>query len=217
MNCGVKLPLDTKIMSRKVRRGLRKGTYEIEEAEAARDLFLANDTVLELGAGIGFMSSYLRKYTGVGRIVAYEADARLIPCIERTHTLNDVTSIEVHNAVVTHSDGSGALPFYIRDEFWASSLSPNQKGVVNTTSVPTKNWAEVLADIRPTALVMDIEGGEVDLLENCDLGSIDRAVIELHPSRGGIIGMAKVYTAIVNQGFTLIRESADRSVISIRR
>lgn len=217
VNGGIRFPLTPDILSKKARRGLRKGTYEIEEAETARDLLHDGDTVLELGAGIGFISSYLRKFTKVDRIVAYEANTSLIPYISQVHALNGIEKVEVRNAAVLDSPENDTIPFYVRTEFWSSSLSPDRKGVVDTLSVPTKNWCDLITEIAPTSLVMDIEGGEVDLLERCDLGSIRRAVIELHPSKCGLAGMAKVHAAITRQGFTIVKESSDRSVISLSR
>lgn len=217
MNGGIRFPLNHDVLSKKVRRGLRKGTYEIEEAEAAGDLFHDGDTVLELGAGIGFISSYLRKFTNVGRIVAYEGNTNLTPYIKQVHALNGIKGIDVHNAVVLPSPEKEIIPFYVRKEFWSSSLSAEKSGVIDTISVPTKGWSDLIANLSPTALIMDIEGGEVDLLEACDLGPIKRAVIELHPSKSGLSGLAKIHGAITRQGFRIVRESGDRSVISLAR
>ena len=163
----IKLPIDRRIMSWKIERTLARSSYERDEARAAPRLFERAGTVLELGSGLGFLSAYLRRRTKVGRIVTYEANPDLIDYIGRVHKTNGIGDIEVRHGVVLPTPPPGStIPFHIRADMWTSSL--DAKGgerygpVVRTVDVPTFAWADVLADIQPDALMMDIEGGGGD-------------------------------------------------------
>ncbi|MFP3367124.1 hypothetical protein R0J93_26120, partial [Pseudoalteromonas sp. SIMBA_148] len=80
------------------------------------------DIIGELGGGIGYISTLCHLQKKAKKIVVFEANPTLITIIEKTHSLNGVTA-EVINAVVLPRKTSETVPFYVRDDFWASSLS----------------------------------------------------------------------------------------------
>ena len=120
---GVLVPDDPAVIGPRTRRLLRSGDYEAKEADAVRRLVRHGETVLEVGAGIGFMSSHLVRNCGADRVVSFEANPRLIPFIARVHAATGVEGIEVRNAVLSPEAGP-PLPFHVRAEFDASSLDP---------------------------------------------------------------------------------------------
>jgi FkbM family methyltransferase len=208
-------------MSPKIERALAKPKYERAEANAARRLLQREDTVLELGAGLGFMSAILRRETSVGRIVTYEANPNLIDYILAVHRSNGLRNIEVRNAIVLPNPTEPTIPFHIRADMWSSSLSadrsPKDGGVTRTVDVPVVAWSDVIAEIQPTALVMDIEGAELDLMTACDPGPIRRMVIELHPDVYGVSGMAQIFTAFDRHGFQYAPTDSKGNVLSLQR
>ncbi len=66
---GIRLPIDRTVLSPKMEYTLAKGRYEYGEARQAARVISPGDTVLELGSGIGFVSSYLRRHTAAGTII----------------------------------------------------------------------------------------------------------------------------------------------------
>ena len=72
-----------KHMSRRVERALSKGGYEREELRLIGTVLSPADVVLEVGAGLGLVSSYCAKRIGSNRVFAYEADPELESCIPR--------------------------------------------------------------------------------------------------------------------------------------
>jgi FkbM family methyltransferase len=218
----IKLPIDKRIMSWKIERTLARSTYEQDEAKAAPRLFEHAGTVLELGAGLGFLSAHLRRRTKVGRIVAYEANPDLIDYIGRVHKTNGIGDIEVrHGVVLPTPPPRSTIPFYVRAHMWTSSLdatgSERSGPVVRTVDVPTFAWADVIADVQPDALMMDIEGGELDLIESCDPGPIKRMLVELHPAVYGVAGMSRIYQGLERRGFIYRNRLSYGSVLALER
>jgi predicted O-methyltransferase YrrM len=79
-----------KHMSRRVERALSKGGYEREELRLIGAVLSPADVVLEVGAGLGLVSTYCAQRIGSNRVFAYEADPELESCIRETYHLNRV-------------------------------------------------------------------------------------------------------------------------------
>lgn len=198
---GIKLPIDRSILSPYMELTLAAGRYERRERELANRIIRNGDVVLELGAGLGFIGACLRRYSGAGKIISIEANPRLIPYIRRVHSLNGIEEVEVLHGVVVPDRGAPAtIPFYCRRDFWASSLdgtTPFEREVEVTSFV----LSDILANHQPDVLVMDIEGGELELLAAPDLGTVRALVIETHPGAYGASGLGGLEANIARLGF----------------
>jgi cyclopropane fatty-acyl-phospholipid synthase-like methyltransferase len=104
---------------------LVRGNYETEEIHCLTTALQPGDTTLELGAGIGFMSSCAVRRCHAGRVIAFEANPGLIPVIRRTLALNGVVAEVVHG-VVAREDGEAT--FNVSRDFWSSSAEPSSNG-----------------------------------------------------------------------------------------
>jgi FkbM family methyltransferase len=197
----VRLPIRRPIVSRSREKSLALGRYEPSLTSAVKESLRDNDVVLELGAGLGYISSYLRRQTGVGRIVCYEANPDLIPYIRDVHGLNKVQGVEVRHGVVTPAPPGTTLPFYIRSSTAASSLNETDGPVARIVDVPVIAWRTVVDEVQPTAAIMDIEGAELDVLEADDFGPVRRLVLETHPIVYGTAGLKRLYDALTRHGF----------------
>ena len=97
-------------------------TYERKECDAVMRMVQDDDVVLELGGGIGYMSTLIATHKKVRTVHTYEANPTLIPYIRSVHEANEVTNVTVHNALL--ADGPGEpVPFYVRQNFLGSSES----------------------------------------------------------------------------------------------
>ncbi len=193
-------PLDKGVLPPRVRKLLRSGAYEAKEAAAAQKLIRKGDVVMELGGGIGFMSTLVATKTPARAVHAYEANPALIPYIKRVHALNTAQSAKVTHAVLGDEDGTA--PFYVRPNFLASSLSPMEDDgpEVKQVEVPTLDMNRVMAELKPTVLICDIEGAEVDVLPKMDLSSLRAVLIETHPQWIGKEGIRKVFKCLDDAG-----------------
>jgi FkbM family methyltransferase len=197
---GVRLALDETRMSATMLEVIRAGNYEREEAHHIPAIVEPGERVVELGGGIGLISALVGRSGRAERVVVYEANPHLVPLLERTHALNGVDA-EVVNAVVLPRPVAPTVPFYLRRDFWASSLSPEPYGYDEVVEVPVVGFEEMLERHRPTLLVVDIEGGEAELFRDVALTGVKKVYIEVHQQVLGRIGMKRLFDAFSRRDF----------------
>ena len=217
---GVQIPNDPAIISRRIRRLLRSGAYENREYEAVRALVGADDVVLELGAGIGFMSTVAAKLCRAGSVQAVEANPALIPFIKSVHQANGVSTVTVTNALLAGRK-SKPVDFYLRKNLLASSMQPMQGDkegkLIAVQKVAVQNINTVLKALKPTVLICDIEGGEASLLPLADLNCLNIAIVELHPQWIGQSGVQNVFDAMHKFGLSYYPKRSSKKVVTFRK
>ena len=144
---------------------------------------------MELGAGLGFISTFCAKIIGSNRVHAFEANPSLQAPIRKMHQLNGV-SPQVQLCAVGAKEGE--LCLNVSRHFWHSTaVGAPMYGMTRSVRVPVLSYDSQFELLRPTVVVLDIEGGEIDLLA-LDLATLryPRAwVVEFHPA---LIGQEKV-------------------------
>jgi FkbM family methyltransferase len=194
---GVKIPLDDAWATDVIRLAIYTGTYEDREAKVLRATLRPDDVYMEIGAGIGFVATLAATIVRRGAVTAYEANPKLTPAIEATARSNDI-ELRVVNAVLGETPGT--TPFHVAPDFWMSGLAPSPGSVEKL--VPQLSFREELEGVRPTYLMIDIEGGEEALLQSSALPPSVRAVcLEVHPDRIGKAGVWRVAQRLAEQGF----------------
>ncbi len=118
---GVSLEIPKSILTPEILRAFAGGYYEGSEIGALRRVVRKGDVVLEIGAGIGFISTFLLTSLGAGRVVAVEANPDLLPTIHRTHQLNNVSATVIHGVA---GRSNQPVMFYRQAAFWGSSVVP---------------------------------------------------------------------------------------------
>lgn len=184
---GVRLELDPKVISEKMIENIKSGKYEIAEAREINRIVQPGEVVVEIGAGIGFVSTLIAKHANTVRVVSYEANPKLIGHIIKTLENNtDKTrkNWEIRNAILKNGSEEESVDFYVHNDFWASSLLPI-KDAASIEQVKVENFNQMLRDVKPTMIVCDIEGGELDLFKNADLSGVKKVYMEIHQARLG--------------------------------
>jgi len=69
--------------------------------------------------------------------------------------------------------------------------------------VPVRAFNEEVRSVKPSLLVIDIEGGELELVPHMDLTGIRAIVIELHERVTGPEGPQTVRQSLMARGFRL--------------
>lgn len=192
----VALSLDDNV-SADVARYIYNESYEADEANAIRGLLKFGDKVLEVGSGIGFLTILAAKIVGSENVLSYEANPELIKTIKKNLSLNNCLVI-VKNFILTNT--TGYKKFYIEKDFWSSSTAKrnNTKRVIK---IPTENINKILKSYQPNVLIIDIEGGEVDLIPVINMSKIKKIIIEIHPHVSGYESSSKVLELILSLGF----------------
>jgi len=216
---GLRFPNDIRVISPKRRGKLRRGEYEQREAQAVRANVRPDDVVIELGAGMGYMSSLMARNLRAKSVHAYEANPKMIPYINAVYAENGITNATVTNALLGAQ--AGEADFYVRSNFVASSLEENPKGmnseVIAVEKVEVLSMQAVFDDIKPTVLVCDIEGAEADILPIADLSCLRCAIVELHPQWIGQSGVQAVFDAMHRAGLTYFPRTSDKKVVTFRK
>jgi FkbM family methyltransferase len=153
------------------------GRYEKPERRILEYALTPEDCVLELGTGIGYLSAFCARMIGSDRVFTFEANPLLRRQIEETYSINKV-SPQVEFCML--GEQAGEASFYVAKEFWSSSTI-SRKGKGQCIKIPVKAFNDVLAEHRPNFLIIDIEGGEADLISFMRLDGVTKVCIELHP------------------------------------
>ena len=197
---GAKL-IRSRLISPAVLREIESGRYEGEEIACALLNIAPNDVVLELGAGIGALSSVILRRKEALAWVCVEANPDLIPLIRKNHKLNELNGITVINGVLGHARETVEHDFYVTEDFWASSLA-RPAMFKEIKKVPGRNFGEILDKYRPSFIICDIEGGEYDLFTpQADLSGVRKICLEAHPAAAQRV--AALAEFLEQEGFAL--------------
>jgi FkbM family methyltransferase len=175
---GCTFVIPTELTTRTYRACFWKGTYEEEERALVKRWIRPNDSVLELGACLGVVSCVTNKLLDEkSRHVVVEANPLCIPTLRRNKELNRSEFQVEHCAVGQPPE----LTFYLHPTYIVGGNA--QRVTERPVRVPAKALLQFEKESGPfTALIMDIEGGELEVLkQSADLLKRFRIVIvELH-------------------------------------
>lgn len=209
----IKLPYDKNIISFNIKKAIENGSYEGKEAREIDRIVQQGERILEVGAGLGFISSIASKNDKVESVMAIEANPNLISYIKNVHKINNTKNIEVINGILSNSTKERATNFYIRNDFWASSLSPKPENFIKTVTVPVYSLSEIIESYRPTLIICDIEGGELDLFKNANLEGVEKVFVEIHQKVLGRMNIKKLFDSFSARDFHYDQHHSCGSVI----
>lgn len=195
---GIKLSTDPQEVPSGVRKLLLRKEYEDQELVLVREALSPDDRVLEAGAGIGFIGIACARICGQDSILSYEPNPAMKPVIEKNYALNGLQA-NLRNKVL--STTTGDVEFYFSEGVLSSSLFDRKHG--GPTKVQSDAIADVVAAYEPTALVIDVEGAEIDLLRSCDLDGIGKIIIEMHPHIVGADKIDELFAYLADKGFSV--------------
>lgn len=213
---GVVIPLDPQVITPVIHQAMLSGRFEAEESAQIPAIVRPGDRVLEIGAGIGFISTLLSRQRRVARVIAVEANPQLMGYMERLHARNRVRKVRRLNTVLTNRAEPSAT-FYLRTDFWMGSLMAGPNPHVGTVEVPTTNLDALLREEAIDLIVCDVEGAESMLFEGADLSGVDRIFLELHDHITGLSGVARLFATLAGQGFVYDPRHSTGSVVLFQK
>lgn len=210
---GVKVP-DSPMMTPERANRINLARYEGQEIAGALEVVRPGDHVLELGAGLGIVGAVACKNGKPAKVMSFEANPNLIPHINALYKMNRLgKKIEVRNEVlISAPDAPETMPFHIRNSYLGSSLIEAENRRTTKVDVKVANYADVHREYKPTVLLMDIEGGELDFLRHASLDGVRAIVIEFHPNAYGKEGMRECKSIITRAGFTQVQHLCTRHI-----
>ncbi len=190
-----------------VRELIFREIYEDTERDLIAKILKPGMRTLEIGTGIGFVSLVAQRICGEGNVFCYEANPELEPKIRHNFALNGMTPNLTMKAVTV--DGA-PITFFKSDNIISSSLydrkRDDQKIVVEAEAL-----ADVLEKHDPQALIMDVEGAEIDLLGKVDLKNIAHIIVELHPHIVGEEAIAALISSLAERGYKMLSSNRKTS------
>jgi FkbM family methyltransferase len=188
-------------VSPSVKASLYWGAFEKSEVLFVKQHLPTQYDVIELGAGIGVVSSHISKRLEPDRrLLCVEANPDIVPWISRNVQQNSAIQPIVVHAAIDYS-GQPTMEMRLADRHLDSSLessgsTPNRREQVGgersdrserRVAVPVMTLTELWQQLgmSPFSLVADIEGAELGILEEeseC-LSACQGMVIELHATQ----------------------------------
>ena len=216
---GVQFPLDSTVITPQIARKLRKGFYETNEILVLAKLLKPGARILELGAGLGFVSTYALKECGAAQVTCVEANPVLCDYIARVHAANGIGNAHIINgaALPASAPDTSTLPFFVADPFWSSSLFETNNASAQRIDVPALRLDELIEYAQPDVLICDIEGGEADLFEDAALSGVRHVVMELHTRVYGGDGILRTFSHMHAQGFFYHQKLSGGDVVVFER
>jgi FkbM family methyltransferase len=174
---GVLLDVSSQTISSALRRVLYDGRYEAQEISILKKTLNQQDILLDVGAGIGltpiWAAQYIQRPASVWAVEAYPEVADII---NTNIELNGVDIALLWSAVMAEQ---GITSFYTTEHFWSSSVLP--RGSKNSINVPCVTLEGLIEEIKPTYIMMDVEGAEYQLLITSQLKDVKKLCVEIHP------------------------------------
>lgn len=194
---GAKLDVSYPTISDNIRGYIARGKYEAEERELIFEHLSEQDIVLEVGAGMGYISCVCASILkDKDRLYAYEANPKLAEIIEQNKRLNNV---EFHSRNALLGTFDGKVDFYIPEDFWGASMKPLPNA--RRVEIDVQHIDKAMSEIQPSFLIMDIEGGEVDVLPSMNLSSVNTICLEVHPHKTELEQIRKMFSFLLSEGF----------------
>jgi FkbM family methyltransferase len=149
------LPGSSSMLTLKEGRG-----HEMEQVELLSERLRSGDTLLDVGANIGYMSIRLAKRNSV-KAVAIEPVPEMFSALQANIARNDVASL-VTPIQAAAMDRPGTVHVTV-DRGPANHLSAEAPGSV---AVPARRLDEL--DVAPTVIKCDVEGAELQALRGAE-------------------------------------------------
>ncbi|ARE39198.1 Methyltransferase, FkbM family [Rhodovulum sp. P5] len=220
---GIKIELPPHLLTPPILEAISAGRYERLEANQLVRILRDGDRLLELGGGIGYLSSLASKTVKLESCHVIEGNPELVPIIAKTHALNAVDAV-VENAIALSRTGrldlvsaaQDEVAFYLRTNFWGSSLS-DSSAYREKVTVPVRDMQGLLDGIHPSVVIADIEGGEVDIFDRLDLRGVRSVLLEVHKSVIGIEGIHRIFATLSREGLLYDPDCSVGAVVHFTR
>jgi FkbM family methyltransferase len=208
---GIKVPFVPGIITPPIEKPMRNNRYEGGESKALAELLEQGDRILELGAGVGVTSTIAALQPGVESVLAVEANPALIPLVTETYRLNNAKNVTLLNGIVVPDEAEPAV-FYLREDFWASSMEPDSRPYKEAVKVAPLSIKDLMVRQKPTVISCDIEGAELGLFNDIDLSQVRLMILEFHPKVYGQEGVDGIISMLWNKGFSAVPVDKPTSV-----
>lgn len=212
---GVELALPEALATPEIAAKLADGSYEATEAQAALRCVRPGFRVLELGAGIGYVTTLCARASAPADVLSVEANPDLIPVIEANLARNGCAGVSLfHGAVTGHAEEGETAAFHVAAGYTASRLGARAGQQVE---VPLIGFHDLLRAHRPHVVLMDVEGAEARFFDRPWACPLRFCAMELHPRQYPPRAIKKIVDAMSAMGMTYDPVMSSHKVLGFRK
>ncbi|MBU79555.1 MAG: hypothetical protein CMD29_05480 [Flavobacteriales bacterium] len=160
--------------------------YENNERRLVKTYLDSNSSVLELGGCVGVVSNVINNILeNKSNHVVLEANSNLVPFLAYNRKINKA-QYQILNVILSKKKESA---FYISKNILSSSGSFNKH--LEKKVVKCMNFDQIQSKYSITfdTIIMDIEGGEYEVLKVINYNKLKLLIVEFHPN---ILGNKKI-------------------------
>ena len=201
---GIRLRIPGHCLGPPLIEALQAGRYEHTEAAALERHLQAGDRVLDLGAGAGYLSCLAARIVGAENVTAVEANPDMIAAIRGNLDDNGAGEAKlIAGAIVPDLHPGETVRFRRNAAFWAAALAEEgaQEGG-RISEVAALRLGPLLAEYRPSVVVMDLEGAEVLLSDHIWPDHVRLLIMEIHTGRYDGAGVKRIFDGLSGSGMT---------------
>jgi FkbM family methyltransferase len=178
---GVAINVGDTNISTSIKNSIYGGGYEKAEREFLLKVIKPGDRFLEVGSGLGVLTTLACKIVGDENVRTFEAMPISIKLSEKTFEENSVSPDVIKKAVV--ADDREKVTFYGWDAFWSSSsIERKELGEPKFRyEVLTARLSDELINFRPDVCLIDAEGGEIEFVDDIIKVPPQWLILETHP------------------------------------
>jgi FkbM family methyltransferase len=222
--CGFTIFVDSKY-DPTIQHAIREGSYELREIQVISDLVKRTDKVLEVGSAIGVVSMVIASIVGESNMVSFDANPDIVADANKNIAYNGFVSLKTRNGILVNQNrmmGSNTktMEFGISESYWSSriiGLNDKNDDIQRVVDVPVFCFENEIKHADATAIVCDIEGGEVDLFINADLTGISLIIVETHYWSVGRRRTDEMVRHLIKQGFDLNLDKSGNHILAFER
>jgi FkbM family methyltransferase len=202
---------------------LDNDSYERRERQLTAELVRPSDRVIEAGTAIGIVSMTAALIVGAENVLTFDANPDIVEDARQNFRRNRLSQIISRNGVLKNRRKIGGIgekaDFYIDKAFWASRLdaSPTSPGIIKTVQIPVYCLEDEICAHAANVLICDIEGGEIELLEQADLSGIRLIILETHCRDSGEAATDAMMRKLIVEGFSLHLGLSSDYIVVLRR
>ncbi|WP_299424500.1 FkbM family methyltransferase [uncultured Shimia sp.] len=200
---GVKVGLPDWLEGTKIEAKLASGDYEGRESAAALKRIKPGWKVLEIGAGLGYVTTICAQAAGAENVTSLEANPQMLDQIRDTLARNGQENVNLwHGAVVGDSHDGDTVAFRAGALFWGGGLVADGRSEKDMVEVPATRISDLLAIVQPDFVMMDVEGAEQHLFEQDWPKCVRHVVMEIHMAKYPKHVLQKMVDCMSRSGMT---------------